>query len=128
MKNVLSFCAALVVVAGFVASASAADSIPASTLSSMGLGGVHQMSDNAGLAIRGKGHFGSTSANVWGSSTADGKSSTSSNGYEAGASHSRSDSSASGNNLSYAGSAYGSLNCVHFHINFAGGSSSAMAK
>jgi hypothetical protein len=130
MKTLAISCVATVLFVGMVGSASAAEraiSIPASTLTSMGLGGAHQMSDNAGLAIRGMGDFG-TSASVWGESTATKGDNTSTNGYKAASTHHRGEASASGKNLSFAGSASGTLTNVHFHVNVAGGFSSAMAK
>ncbi len=83
MKKFAIACAALVVVASMAVSASAADAISKSTLSSMGFGSMQQISDTDGLAIRGKGTY----ASVWGESTANFKGQTSTNGYQAGASH-----------------------------------------
>jgi hypothetical protein len=98
MKNVGIVCAALVV-ALMVSSASAADAVSKSTLASMGLSSMQVMSDNDGLAVRGKG----TSASVWGQGTADYLGQTSTNGYRASSSHWSGPSSAGGNNLSVAG-------------------------
>ena len=130
MKNRLIVCAATALVASMFASASAADlagSVPATTLSSMGFGGVEILSDDAGLAVRGKGTY----ANVWGNSTANytnrNGSNTSSNGYDAGASHHHGGSSAQGSNLSYAGNAQGYGRHRSFSVNFAGGRSQASA-
>ena len=64
--NVRIFSAATLVLCALVASASAGE-ISKSTLSSMGLGSMQQLSDNDGLAIRGMG----TSAAVWGEGTAN---------------------------------------------------------
>ena len=58
MKNLGILCAALVLVAGMVASASAAErtaSVSNSALASMGMGSMQVMTDHDGLAIRGKG-------------------------------------------------------------------------
>lgn len=54
MKNFAFACAALMLLA---ATASAAEPVAKSTLSSMGLGSMQQMSDNDGLAVRGKPAF-----------------------------------------------------------------------
>jgi hypothetical protein len=124
MKKFAISCVAAMLVAGMVGSASAADSVPTSTLASMGFGSAHQMSDNDGLTVRGMG----TSASVWGTSTATKGDNTSTNGYAAAASHHHGSSTANGKNLSFAGSVSGSPNSIHFHINVAGGSSSAFAK
>jgi hypothetical protein len=127
MKNFGIVCAALVICAGLVASASAAEHVSKSTLSSMGLGSVQQMSDNDGLAIRGKG----TSASVWGEGTANFKGQTSTNGYQAAASHHNSSSSALGGNISAAGTvrlhANNSGFSVHANLGVAGGTSFAAA-
>ena len=80
--NVRILTAATVVLASFAAVASAAD-VSKSTLNGMGFGNMQQMSDTDGLAIRGKG----TSASVWGESTANYRGQTSTNGYQAAASH-----------------------------------------
>ena len=83
MKKFTIACAALVVVASMAASASAADAVSKSTLSSMGFSSMQQISDTDGLAIRGKG----TSASVWGESTVAYRGQNAVNGYEAAASH-----------------------------------------
>ena len=93
----LSNCfAAAVLFAGMIASASAGEraaSVSKSTLGSMGLGGMHQMSDNDGLAVRGKG----TSASVWGSGIATiHGTATQTSGYSASASHPFGSASANG--------------------------------
>jgi hypothetical protein len=127
MKNVGIVCAALVVIVSMVASASAADHVSKSTLSSMGLGSMQLISDNDGLAIRGMG----TSASVWGESTANYLGQTSTNGYQASSSHHHGDSSAEGKNLSVAGTVQvkfhnGNLS-VRANLGVAGGFSSASA-
>ncbi len=125
MKNLGIVCAALVIAASLVASASAADrAVSKSTLSSMGLSSMQQLSDADGLAIRGKG----TSASVWGQSTANflgGQTST--NGYQASASHYHSSSSAVGGSISFAGVAVVSNNGFLFVGGVAGGASFASA-
>jgi hypothetical protein len=130
MKKFGIACVALTLVGSMIGSASAADralSVPASTLSSMGLAGVHPMSDTAGLAVRGMGAPGS-SAGVWGNSIAVKGDNNSTNGYGASASHSHGSSTANGSNFSFAGTAYGSLSNLTTHVNIAGGNSSAFAK
>ena len=131
MKNFGMICGALVICASLVASASASDrvaSVSKSTLGTMGLGGMQQLADNDGLAIRGKG----TSASVWGEGTANFLGQKSVNGYTADASHHSSSSSAAGGNLSFAGVAHistghhGSLN-VNAVLGVAGGTSFATA-
>jgi hypothetical protein len=99
MKNMGILLAALVVCACLAASASAGE-ISKSTLSSMGLSSMETLSANDGLAVRGKG----THAAAWGQSTANfygGQTST--NGYDAGASHRHGSSTAVGANVSVAG-------------------------
>ena len=124
--NVRIFSAATLVLCALVASASAGE-ITKSTLSSMGLGSMQQLSDNDGLAIRGMG----TSAAVWGSGTANYQGQTSTNGYEAGASHRHGSSSAQGKNVSFAGIAKIKYNSdglrVRATLGVAGGFSSASA-
>ena len=67
MKNVFVASLALALLASTAMVASAAEpAVSNNALSSMGLGGMQQMSDDEGLAVRGKG----TSAGVWGGSTA----------------------------------------------------------
>jgi hypothetical protein len=72
------------------------------TLAAMGLGGLTVMSDDDGLAIRGHGYRGKSSAQAWGGSYAHistrGGSAGSVNAYKASGKH-----SASGRNLSFAG-------------------------
>jgi hypothetical protein len=135
MKNVALACAALVVLAGMVASASAAErTVSKSTLSSMGLGSMQLMSDNDGLAIRGKGQMGGgsgTSASVWGEGTANYRGQTSTNGYQASSHHSSGPSSAVGGNISVAGTVKVYVNnngfSVHANLGVAGGASFASA-
>ena len=69
------------------------------TLRAMGIGQMQPLSDEAGLAVRGKGTF----AGVWGSSQAQWGGQSSSNNYSAGASWLGKGSSATGSSLSYAG-------------------------
>jgi hypothetical protein len=129
MKSLAFACAVLV--AGLVGSASA-NEVSKSTLGAMGFGNATIMSDVDGLAVRGKG----TSAAVWGEGTANytnhNGSNTSTNGYDAAASHRKSSSLAKGSNLSYAGNAKGSISdhgtYIRFNANFAGGKSSAFAR
>ena len=108
MKNVTIICAALLVV-GMVASASAAEGISKSTLASMGFTSASTLSDLDGMAVRGKGWRGSTSAEVSGKFSASFFDvftgvSTSTNKYEAESSHLGDDrSSATGNGRSTAG-------------------------
>lgn len=102
MKNVFvaSLVLALLASAAVTVSASEPAAVSGATLSSMGLGGMQQMSDSDGLAIRGKGTF----AGVWGGSTAawsGGQLST--NSYEAGASWNGKPAFAKGDSLSFAG-------------------------
>jgi hypothetical protein len=109
MKNFAIACAAVVLLA---ATASAAEPVAKSTLASMGLGGMQQMSDNDGMAVRGLGiphpaFGGGTRASVWGSSTANwylGQ--TSNNNYAAEASWLGKSSNAVGKSFSFAGKAY----------------------
>jgi len=123
--------ACAVLVAGLVGSASAAD-VSKSTLAAMGFGNATIMSDVDGLEIRGKG----TSASVWGEGTANytnrNGSNTSTNGYQAAASHHHGSSEAYGSNKSFAGNAKGYIGDsgrhIKFSVNFAGGNSSAFAK
>jgi len=96
MKNVAFACAAVML---FAATASAAEPVAKSTLSSMGLGSMQQMSDNDGLAVRGKG----TSASVWGSSSANFFGQSSNNNYAASASWIGKSSNAVGSSFSFAG-------------------------
>jgi hypothetical protein len=84
----------------FAATASAADlAVSKSTLGSMGLGGMQVLSDDDGLAVRGKGTF----ASVWGGSQAKFGNQFSENYYEAGAQWLGKGSSAGGKSLSFAG-------------------------
>jgi len=130
MKNAFL---ALALVAAFAVSASAAEPVSKSALSSMGLGSMQQMSDNDGLAVRGKGTF----AGVWGSSTAAWSGGQlSNNNYEAGASWAGKSSTATGKSFSFAGlieaAAAGDPTGSGFTVNaiggFSGGSSFARAR
>lgn len=119
MKKFAIMCVVTAVVA--CVSSVKAGEVSKSTLGSLGLGSMQQLSDNDGLTVRGKG----TSASVWGQSTANFHGgNTSTNGYEAAASHRHGSSTAAGANLSAAGvvSNHG------FVIMGAGGGSFAYAK
>jgi hypothetical protein len=95
-----SFAMASVVLLLFAATASAGDlAVSQSALGSMGLGGMQVLSDDEGLAVRGKGTF----AGVWGGSQASFHGQFSENHYEAGAQWIGKGSSAGGNSLSFAG-------------------------
>ncbi len=119
-------CAATVVLSAIAASVSAGE-VSKSTLNSMGFANMSQLSDNDGLAVRGKG----TSASVWGSGTANYLGQTSSNGYQAAADHHYGSSSAAGGNVSFAGVIHGYANnngfAVHGVVGIAGGTSFATA-
>jgi hypothetical protein len=127
MKKFAIACAALVVVASMAVSAKAADAVSKSTLSSMGFSSIQLISDNDGLAVRGKG----TSASVWGESTANHKGQTSTNGYAADSSHRKGSSGAVGANLSVAGTVKVKYNSnglsVKANLGVAGGFSGAKA-
>ncbi len=129
MKTFRIVCAAAVLFAGMIASASAGEraaSVSKSTLGSMGLGGMHQMSDNDGLAVRGKG----TSASVWGSGIATiHGTATQTSGYSASASHPFGSSSAIGGNSNLVNVTHGSVGgSVSFLVVTAIGGSFASAK
>ncbi len=100
MKTLALTCAVLA--AGLVSSAKA-DDVSKSTLDAMGFGNATIMSDEDGLAIRGKG----TRAEVWGNSTASYWDRTgagsASNGYSAKSRSYRGSSLAKGGSDSYAG-------------------------
>lgn len=98
MKTFAIACAALMLLA---ATASAGDlAVSKSTLASMGLGGMQQISDTEGQAVRGKAVF----AAVWGGSIATFPGQFSTNNYAAGASWlGPVGASASGNSFSFAG-------------------------
>lgn len=98
MRSFAIACAAVLL---FAATASAADlAVSKSTLGSMGLGSMQTLSDDDGLAVRGKGTF----ASVWGGSQASFYGGQfSSNSYEAGAQWLGKPSHAGGNSLSFAG-------------------------
>lgn len=131
MKSFLIFGAATLLVAGVAASLSAGEvvgAVPATTLSSMGFGGVQLMSDADGLAVRGKGTY----ANVWGNSSATyyGRNGTSSayNEYGAGANHKYGGSSAGGGSDTFAGVAVTrGRHSASFQI-ISGGSASSYAR
>jgi hypothetical protein len=131
MKNVLIASCALVLVT-LAATASAGEAISLATLGDMGLGGMQQLSDNDGMAVRGKG----TAAAVWGSSTALFQGSTANNNYEAAATWQGKFSLAKGESLSFAGvveasfaqDPTGSALSVHVLGAIAGGSAHAFAK
>ena len=96
MKSFAIACSVLML---FAATASAADlAVSKSTLGSMGLSSMEQMSDEDGMAVRGKGTF----ANVWGGSQASFGNQFSTNNYEAGAQWLGKNSHANGGSLSYA--------------------------
>lgn len=132
MKNVLIPCALAALLFGFVSLASAGEPVAQSTLGNMGLGGMQQMSDEAGMTVRGKGTF----AGVWGSSTANFHGQSSNNNYEAGASWNHKSSFAQGSSLSFAGKFQanyaadptGSALSVSVVGGFAGGGARAFAK
>src|SRR5262245_9127130 len=65
MRSVAMACVGLMLLASMASAGERA--VSKSTLHNMGLGGMKQLSDDAGLAVRGKG----TSAHVWGGSTAN---------------------------------------------------------
>jgi hypothetical protein len=119
-------CAATVVLSAIAASASAGE-VSKSTLNSMGFANMSQLSDNDGLAVRGKG----TSASVWGAGTANYLGQTSTNGYTASASNHYGSSNAAGGNVSFGGVIHGVANnngfSVHGMIGIAGGTSFATA-
>ena len=121
-------CAATVVLSAIAASASAGE-VSKSTLSSMGLGQMQQLSDNDGLAVRGMGL--STSASVWGAGTANYLGQTSTNGYTASATNHHGSSNAAGGNVSFGGVIHGFANnngfAVHGIVGIAGGTSFATA-
>jgi hypothetical protein len=97
MKSFAIACSLLML---FAATASAADlAVSKSTLGSMGLTSMDEMSDSEGLAVRGKG----VSAAVWGGSQAAFGDSFSQNFYEAGATwHGPVGATANGGSLSFA--------------------------
>jgi len=122
------------------ATAAAGDlAVSNSTLSSMGLGGMDRMSDNDGLAVRGKGTFANVSGTSYASWAAgpqyDPVLSESSNSYEAGAQWIGKSSSAHGESFSFAGQIEvlfasdptGSQLAVHMVGGIAGGSAKAFA-
>jgi hypothetical protein len=126
MKNFCIVCAAVVVAASLVSSASAGDRVAPvskSVLSSMGLGGMQQMTDSEGLAVRGKG----TSAQAWGSGFSHVGLSYNNSHYNASAAFNHTGSSAHGQNTT---SVANTLNIGSFSLSFVvntAGSSSAGA-
>jgi hypothetical protein len=93
---------AMIFAVGLIFTAAASANEPAvskSTLNSMGLGTMQELSPGDGLAVRGKGN----GAGVWGGSTASWGGQTSSNFYSAGSSWLGQPSSAGGNTLSFSG-------------------------
>jgi hypothetical protein len=131
MRTLAIVCAVLMLCA---ATASAGDlAVSKSTLGSMGLGSMQQISDNEGMAVRGKG----VSAAVWGGSVANFSGGQhAENFYQAGASWlGPVGASASGNSFSFAGQVEvlfaadptGFALQVHAAAGFAGGSASATA-
>lgn len=126
------FSAAIVLLAGLVATASAGErgaTISKSNLSGFGFASMTQMSDNDGLAVRGMG----TKASAWGSGSATYNSpngtATSSNGYRASSQNKRGDSLAAGANVSLAGEAWsGRHGKTNFIVIGAAGGSVAYAK
>jgi len=125
MKSFQIVCAALVVLAASAVSASAADrAISKSTLASMGLSSMQTLSDNDGLAIRGKGTY----ANVWGSGTAILFGSGQTSGYNAGAAHNHGSSLAVGGNVNVVGFGGSIGNLSGFVIGGTLGASGAYAK
>jgi len=135
MKSFAIACAVML----FAATASAAEPVSKSTLASMGLGGMQQMSDSEGTAVRGKGYMGGfgggTYAKVWGSSSASYYGQASNNNYQSGASWLGKPSNATGNSFSFAGKAQisGAADPTGWSVQgqigggFAGGSASAHA-
>jgi hypothetical protein len=91
MRSFAIACAGLMLFAATAAGGELAVSKVA--LDSMGLSGMRSMSDNEGMAVRGKGHF----SNVWGGSSATWGPQHSENFYAAGGGG-----SAGGNSLSFA--------------------------
>jgi hypothetical protein len=95
MRTLAIACAAVSLLA---ASASARElAVSKSTLDRMGLGTMQKMSDDDGIAVRGKG------SGVWGGSTASWGTQSSSNYYSAGSSWLGKGSSAGGNTFSFSG-------------------------
>ena len=130
MKNLLIVCAAVELVTSFSATVSAgeiAGAVPSTTLNSMGFAGVEIMSDEAGLAVRGKGTY----AAVWGSSSAvyRGRNggARANNNYEAGSRNRSGPSSAIGGSLSFAGNKTRYGRRGRTSVNFSGGGAFARA-
>jgi hypothetical protein len=118
------------------ASAAAADlAVSKSTLGSMGLGSMNLMSDNEGLAIRGKGTFAGVTGTSHAKFASSGNVFESTNGYEAGAqwvgksssAHGESKSFAAQIEVQFASDPTGSALAVHALGGIAGGSAKAFA-
>ena len=125
MKSFAVACVATVFIIGSIGSVSGRE-ISKSTLGSMGLNTMQQLSDNDGLAIRGKG----TSASVWGSGVANFHGGTTqSSGYAAAVAHNYGSSTASGGDFNLVGVAHGTVGgSINFVVIGAVGGSFASAK
>jgi hypothetical protein len=101
MKTLVTACAAALIFSGILTSAASANdlAVSKSTLDSMGLRAMQEMSPADGLAVRGQG----TGAGVWGGSVATWGGQTSSNFYSAGSSWLGQPSSAGGSSFSFGG-------------------------
>jgi hypothetical protein len=104
MTKILMLACALLLCSVVSASASQPH-VPRETLRAMGIGAMQTLSDEAGLAVRGKGTF----ASVSGTSRASWGGQSSTNSYSAGASWLGKGSNAAGSSLSYAGKFQGSF-------------------
>lgn len=104
MTKIFVFACVVLLACGSLATASDR-AVSRETLGAMGIGQMQPMSDEAGLAVRGKGTF----AGVWGSSLANWGGQSSSNHYSASASWLGKGSNAVGSSLSYAGKFQGSF-------------------
>jgi hypothetical protein len=131
MKNLLIICAAVALVASVSATVSAgevAGAVPSTTLNSMGFGGVEIMSDQAGLAVRGKGTY----AYVWGGSSAMYRGRNggayADNYYDAGSRNRYGSSKAVGGSISFAGNKSGYGRHSSTNVNFSGGGAFAYAR
>ncbi len=100
MTKIFVLTIALVISCSAIAVA-ADQAVSAATLGAMGIGQMQPLSDEDGLAVRGKGTF----ANVWGFSQARWGGQSSSNNYSAGSSWLGQSSSALGGSLSFGGKA-----------------------
>jgi hypothetical protein len=100
MKNMRIVCVASVLMLGVAFVASAGErSVSKSKLGKMGFASMRVMSNNDGLAVRGKG----TTATVWGSSTSQVGGNTGTTGYYANSSHYYGSSLAAGASISVSG-------------------------